>query len=411
MLSSRELAQVLGFTPATIRKWANAGVLQGQKYGNDWRFYQGVIGEMGRKKAYPAPQGLLRRRKSRFWYINFKGRIESTGTEDINLAQAILAERKREYHLGLVGRSRAHLNGPVTSVIDERPVSPPIPFSNLLTRYLTEVSPTKSRQGASDKTNSGMLLVFFGQIPVNKITVQLVYQYQDWRRSFWSIRKRRPVSGATINREVALLKHALHKAVRWGYLDRSPIPEGEVEGLGERKRERYITDEEFSCLYNAIPERRQFLLALYYTAQRSGNILNLRWRQIDLEVRTISFEKVEHNKRIPEIAYINDPLLAILKDLWEERKKKAMISPWVFPGRYGKPLTSIKTAWNTACRKAGVEDARIHDIRHKAITDMSRAGVPLAKIKRAVGHSQVQTTDGYTHLQVEDVKEAFEALK
>ena len=93
-----------------------------------------------------------------------------------------------------------------------------------------------------------------------------------------------------------------------------------------------------------------------------------------------------------------------------QRKYRAIISPFVFHNLNGKPFGSIKTAWNGACGRAGVSNARIHDIRHKTLSDMAKAGIPIATIKRAAGHSQVQTTDGYTHLQIEDLRIAFGVL-
>ena len=76
----------------------------------------------------------------------------------------------------------------------------------------------------------------------------------------------------------------------------------------------------------------------------------------------------------------------------------------------GKPYRSIKTSWKRCCKDAGIENARVHDIRHKAITDMLQAGIPVAKVKTAVGHSQTSTTDGYSHLQVDATREALESL-
>lgn len=87
-----------------------------------------------------------------------------------------------------------------------------------------------------------------------------------------------------------------------------------------------------------------------------------------------------------------------------------VVGPYVFQKIDGSPYKSIQKTWVRSCQKAEVKDARIHDIRHKAITDMLNAGIPVSKVKTAVGHSQTQTTDGYTHLQVDATKEALESL-
>jgi site-specific recombinase XerD len=76
----------------------------------------------------------------------------------------------------------------------------------------------------------------------------------------------------------------------------------------------------------------------------------------------------------------------------------------------GMPYRSARTAWKTACEAGGVKNARIHDVRHKSITDMLNAGIPVAKVKTAVGHSNTSTTDGYSHLSVAATREALDSL-
>jgi integrase len=100
----------------------------------------------------------------------------------------------------------------------------------------------------------------------------------------------------------------------------------------------------------------------------------------------------------------------LLSKIKAERGLRKVISPYVFQKFDGHPYGSIKTVWTSCCEKAEVQDARIHDIRHKAVTDMARAGISIQKIKQAVGHRQIATTEGYTHLTVEFTREALDSL-
>lgn len=393
-LTVNQLSDCIGFRPATIRKWAREGKLLGKKIGDDWRFYSSTVMEgadMGRtKRGYKGPKNLIKRSDSPYWYICLPWVKKSTETEDLREAQ-ILLEKEKLAHLEADRKPKGTL------------------FSTVMEKYLREITPSK-HSPRSDNTNVRKPLEFFSDKSVESIKPIDLYKYQEWRKSFNSERKKRPVSNATINREVALIKHALSKCVPWGILEHNPIRAGEVEGLGETKRERYITHDEFRDVLRCLSERAGLVEALYLTAQRCGRIFKLQWRQVDLEHRTITFSNPSSNKKAAEVVYINVPLLEILEELREARKKKAVISPYVFPGKNGKALTSIKTAWKAACKRAGIQDARIHDIRHKAITDMARVGIPKQIIQKAVGHSQGSTTERYTHLQAEDVREAFEAL-
>jgi integrase len=149
---------------------------------------------------------------------------------------------------------------------------------------------------------------------------------------------------------------------------------------------------------------------LYHTAQRSGRILGLKWKQIDLKERTITFEQVSQTKRVPHVIWVNDLLYALLSKLKLKRGTSKIVSSWVFHKDDGSPYTSLRTTWGTACRKAGVKDARIHDIRHKAITDMVKAGFSLEFVGKVAGHSTPSTTHRYAHLTVDSTKEALEAL-
>jgi integrase len=306
-------------------------------------------------------------------------------------------------------------------ILEER-TGASLPFSSLIGRYLREITPEK-RSPKSDYTNSRKPLEYWADKKIDTFTVQDMYRYQEWRKAQFVQRresknpdsnntKRRLISGATINRELSLVKHALRKAVRWGYISQSPIPEGEVEGMREQRRDRYITNQELRAIKEKSSSQtfRDIVDALYFTGLRAGRILTLRWNQINFDERILTFEETSRNKRVPREIPINDSLHTILCRLRDQRKYRAIISPFVFYSLNGKPYRTIKTAWNGACRRAGVMNARIHDIRHKTLSDMAKAGIPLATIKRAAGHSQVQTTDGYTHLQIDDLRIAFGVL-
>lgn len=355
---------------------------------------------MGRKKGYRAPQGLVKQRKSKNWYIKTRigGRLiyKSTRTSDLRQAELILAKVK----VALLS-----LDSQVREVIGKS-----IPFDQLMARYLKEVSVDK-RSFESDRIRSKPLLGYFKDQRIDMITTQDIYRYQGWRRNFTTPRTKKPVSGATVNREIALLRHALRKAIRWGYLEQNPATR--IEGFSEVKRERYITDEEFEAIKKAVTSHEfsrhvaNIMDVLYHTAQRSGRIFDLKWKQINLKERTIIFEQVSKTKRVPHVIWINDPLFALLSRM--RRVRKSLV-PWVFYKQDGTPYKSINKAWNTACKKAGVQNAHIHDIRHKAITDMVKAGFSLEFVGRVAGHSAASTTHRYVHLSVDATKEALESL-
>lgn len=366
---------------------------------------------MGRRKRnYRAPEGLIRIPGSPFWWIKWKHIRKSTRETDLVRATIILREvqkrllEQEDKVKGILGQS--------------------IPFEVLVNRYLKEVSPSKRSHG-SDLTNSRKPREFFGQQKIDTIKPKDVYAFIDWRKRQTRELKRelkpgdpepekKSISGSTVNREKALISHAFKYAIRWGYVDTNPCVG--VEGYGESSRERYITEEEFQAIKDiALSNEYSAHLAdimdcLYYTGQRCGRIFTLKWSQIDLKARKITFPILSKNKKVPDEIWISQPLLELLFRLKAQRSLSKVVGSYVFQKPNGTRYGSIKTTWNKCCAKANVADARIHDIRHKALTDLGKKGYTIQQVAQVAGHSQISTTFKYTHLRAEDTREALESL-
>jgi hypothetical protein len=177
-----------------------------------------------KKKGYRAPEGLIRRPGSPFWWIKIGDICKSTKIPlaDITKASILLREvqkrllEKEAQAKGILGES--------------------ISFSKLIERYLKEVSPAK-RSKRSDETNSRCPKEFFKDRRIDAIRPQDIYRYQEWRKNILG-RYGKPISGATINRERALISQAMKSAIKWGYIENNPAKG--VMGFRENKRDRYI---------------------------------------------------------------------------------------------------------------------------------------------------------------------------
>ncbi len=120
----------------------------------------------------------------------------------------------------------------------------------------------------------------FGSLPLRDITTYRVESYKQRRLS-------QGASPATVNRELAVLKHAFSQAVLWGMCRDNPVKA--VKMLPEnRERWRFLTHEEAQrLLENLYPETRPVFEFMLATGLRRGNVLNLKWDQIDFKNRTI----------------------------------------------------------------------------------------------------------------------------
>jgi integrase len=183
-----------------------------------------------------------------------------------------------------------------------------------------------------------------------------------------------------------------------------------IEGFSENRRERYITDDEFKNILDKMEDNHKDLfLAVYYTAQRPGRIYNLEWSQINLIERSITFENTSKNKRVPSVLWINDVLFEILRRLKSNRRT---LSPYVLYKKSLKPYSKFDALkiWKNACEKSNVEGTIPRDLRHKAITDMKKAGYNDAHVGNVAGHSDPRTTKRYTHFSVEETKMPLQCL-
>jgi integrase len=274
--------------------------------------------------------------------------------------------------------------------------------------FLLCLDTSKSKGGRNDKNSSKPLLKYFSESKIDGITKQDIYRYLDWRKNTVNERIKRTVSGSTINREKSFLSEIFKKAIRWGYVNDNPVIG--IEGFSENRRERYITDDEFKNILSKMEGyHKDLFLAVYHTAQRPGRIYSFQWKQIDFEGRSITFENTSRNKRVPNLLWINDTLLEILSRLKSDRRT---LSPYVFYKPSLKPYSEFDALkiWQYACKKSNVEDTIPRDLRHKAISDMKRAGFNDAFVGNVAGHSDPRTTKRYTHFSVDETKVPLQAL-
>jgi integrase len=129
------------------------------------------------------------------------------------------------------------------------------------------------------------------------------------------------------------------------------------------------------------------------TGMRQGEILGLKWKDIDLDRRRIILHETKNNERrgVP----LTGPAFQMIKDLSKVRR---IDSPLVFPGRKGEKPTDIRTAWIEALEKAGIADFRFHDLRHTAASYLAMNGATLAEIAEVLGHKTLQMVRRYAHL-------------
>ena len=234
-------------------------------------------------------------------------------------------------------------------------------------------------------------------------------------RSYIAGRQEQGVQPATINRELTVLSSALNYALKeWGWALSNPV---EGRKLSEPEgRVRWISKDEAKALIRVAEGERQaphladFIRLALHTGMRCGEILGLEWPRVDLDERLVYLEgmhtKAGKRRSIP----LNQEAYAALRNRLQFYTAYRLRTQWVFCRADGTRIQSVKRSFATACRKAGIKDFRIHDLRHSCAAWLVTAGVPRPEVRDLLGHSTVQMTERYAHLAPENIRAAVARL-
>ena len=131
---------------------------------------------------------------------------------------------------------------------------------------------------------------------------------------------------------------------------------------------------------------------LILTGARKREVLDAQWTDFDLERRTwrIPVTKSGKARHVP----LSDGVMKLLGSIPRQTN-----CPWTFPNPVtSKPYVSIFCSWDTVRTRAGLTDVRMHDLRHSFASFLVNAGRSLYEVQRILGHTQIKTTQRYSHL-------------
>ena len=236
------------------------------------------------------------------------------------------------------------------------------------------------------------------------------------------------------NRVLAVVGSMYAFAGRAGVVAEGINPARGIEKFKETRRERFLTGEELERLGTAIREAETTgipwavdeskptakhlsksanrftkinpfaaaaLRLLLFTGCRLREILNLRWKHVDLE-RGLLF--LPDSKSGRKTVILNAPALTVLNGLEQ-------VGPCVVPGDNPEsPRTDLKRPWGAITKRAGLAGVRLHDLRHTYASFGAGGGLGLPIIGRLLGHSQAATTARYAHLDNDPLRRASEAI-
>jgi integrase len=236
------------------------------------------------------------------------------------------------------------------------------------------------------------------------ITPELIGRQRD------ALQTKEGMSAGTVNRYLSALSKAFSNAVtEWHWLPDNPMTrvskKSEPRGIV-----RYLSDDERAALLEACrtseyPPLYLMVLFALTTGMRRGELLGLRWQDIDLERRTAVLQNTKNGDRrsvpiVPEVA-------GLLRDHGRVRK---IGNDQVFAAEGASEVWLFDKAWYAALKAAKVKDFRFHDLRHTAASYLAMSGATTAEIAAVLGHRTLQMVKRYAHLSDQHVGTVVERM-
>jgi integrase len=205
---------------------------------------------------------------------------------------------------------------------------------------------------------------------------------------------------ATVRKEVGVLKHLLNWGVEGKMIDANPAARVTLP-KAPAGRLRYLQPTELQVILTHCPPWIKPLVQLAVaTGMRRGEILGLRWMDVDLLNKQVNLPQTKNGKG--RTVYLNEIAMEVFRSLAfdiETRSEEPIFALDATP-------EEVSMRFMRACRKAKVMDFRFHDLRHTHATWLRQSGVQLDEIARQLGHSDLRMTQRYAHLSIGQGREA-----
>jgi len=222
----------------------------------------------------------------------------------------------------------------------------------------------------------------------------------------------KPRSATTVNRYLAAISHVFTVAWKeWNWIDHNPVlnvrrhkePRGRVRFLDDQERQRLLE----ACKESKSIFLHPIVVLALSTGMRKGEILGLRWRDVDFDSKRIVIQETKNGERRAV------PLVGAALQLIDNLKVngRGSMDDFIFhsPGESAKSC-SIRTAWEKAIGRAKIENFRFHDLRHSTASYLAMNGASLLEIADILGHKTLQMVKRYSHLSEDHKADVLERM-
>ena len=356
--------------------------------GNDTVYWDRTLQGFG-VRAYPSG------RRVYIVQTRFAGRSKRV---TIGLHGVVTAEQARQRAALIIARLKSGKSA--VAAEQDAPRGPTV--AELAERYLKDHVDVRCKPSTARSIRSSLrthLLPAFGECRIDGIEAGQI----------WALRNRLHRTPAAANRAVNTLSAMLNLAETWGLAPEGSNPCPVVDRYRQRRRERFLTGSEFERLGRVLNEAQAqgevsssaaaAIRLLMLTGCRRGEIERLRWEEVFLQRREL---RLRDSKTGPRTVPLSPAAVRVLA----ERPREPGVA-WVFPGRDpDEHLSTVHLSWYKVRARAGLDDVRLHDLRHSFASQALALGESLPAIGRILGHTEIQTTARYAHLAEDSVMES-----
>jgi integrase len=270
-------------------------------------------------------------------------------------------------------------------------------LTEAIERYKKQVLPSKPKSMHAQTIQLNWWKSVAGDYSLADVTPALIASCRDKLASEETPRKKIRTP-ATVNRYLAALSHVFTIASKeWGWVDDNPLrkvtkkkePRGRVRFLSDNERTKLLD----ACKNSESPYLYLVVVLALSTGARRMEILGMRWDDVDLNRGVITLHETKNGERrvLPLVSHA----LELMK---EHAKVRHLNSDLAFPGKDLKNPIDLRTPFETALKRAAINDFRFHDLRHSCASYLAMNGASLAEIAEILGHKTLQMVKRYAHL-------------
>jgi integrase len=261
-------------------------------------------------------------------------------------------------------------------------------LAHLLERYASSVVPRK-RGGDRELYMLRVVLRHpLSRLSLHRLTPAEIAKYRDDRLAV--------VTGATVRRELAIVRHCLQVARNeWGFvLPLNPVDQVKLPAPNNPRERRATTGELERLLEDCAARGHQRLSAVIQlaveTGMRRSELLGMRWPDVDLEARTVLLRNTKNGH--PRTVPLSPRAIEIIRAM-------PRVGDLVFP----VSANALRLAWERLRRRAGVSGLRFHDLRHEAVSRFFEKGLNMPEVAAISGHRDPRMLMRYTHPKAEAI--------